>query len=143
MSALPRNVGIPHRAAHRNVNAKKNLQESSLDPAWALAHKPKTTRPRTQTAQLPDKKLPGQNLKQTDLVEFNQAAEKSAIHYLAEHIQRKGAPSFNTACALIALELDISTETAKRYLRKYSVDHPKAPFAIENGFVTLRKRSSK
>jgi hypothetical protein len=61
------------------------------------------------------------------------------VQFLVEHIQRTGAPSFNTACALIALELDVSTETAKRYLRKHSVDHPKAAFAVVNGYVTLRQ----
>jgi hypothetical protein len=80
-----------------------------------------------------------QGLKQTDLVAFNHQAEKSAVKFLTDYIREKGAPSFNTACNLIALELDICTETAKRYIRKYSVDHPKAPFSIEDGYVKLRR----
>jgi hypothetical protein len=83
---------------------------------------------------------PSQGLKQTDLVAFNQGAEKAAVQFLAEYIRRKGAPMFNMACNLIALELDVSTETAKRYLRKHSVDHPKARFCIEDGYVQIRRK---
>jgi len=83
---------------------------------------------------------PDQGLKQTDLVAFNQDAEKAAVSYLTEYIQHKGAPNFNTACSLIALELDVSVETAKRYLRKHSVDHPKAAFCIQDGSVTIRSK---
>jgi hypothetical protein len=83
---------------------------------------------------------PGQGLKQTDLVAFNHKAEKAAVDYLREYILAADAPSFNTACNLIALQLDVSVETAKRYLRKYSVDHPKAPFSIQDGYVRLRTR---
>jgi hypothetical protein len=139
MSDLPKNIAIPHRTAHRNYNSKKGLQKGQKDISLASGIMPKTTVQKRGNGRSSGSDAPGQNLKQTDLVEFNQAAEKVAVQFLAEHIRRKGSPSFNTACALIALELDISTETAKRYLRKYSVDHPKAPFAIENGFVMLRR----
>jgi len=139
MSALPRNIAVPHRAAHRHNNAKKDAQDRQGDIL------PKTPRGVKQTGrtradgQAARNEPPGQNLKQTDLVQFNQAAELVAVRFLVEHIQSKGPSSFNTACALIALELDVSTETAKRYLRKHSVDHPKAAFAIENGYVILRR----
>ena len=116
MSDLPKNVGKPHREAHRNYGAQ------SPDPGRSSNYK-----------------TPGQSLKQLDPVEFNQAAEKRAIQFMTEHIKRKGPPSFNNACALIALELDVSTETAKRYIRKYSVDHPKAVFIVKDGRVELRK----
>jgi hypothetical protein len=104
-----------------------------------VPRKAKPIRPTRADSHATKNEPPGQNLKQTDLVQFNQAAELVAVRFLVEHIQSKGPPSFNTACALIALELDVSTETAKRYLRKHSVDHPKAAFAIENGYVILRQ----
>jgi hypothetical protein len=83
---------------------------------------------------------PSQGLKQTDLVAFNQGAEKAAVAYLTEYIRRKGSPMFNMACNLIALEIGVSTETSKRYLRKYSVDHPRACFSIEDGYVKIRQK---
>ena len=139
MSSLPRNVAIPHRAAHRNTNAKKDAQDKQSDIPPKTPRGVKQTRPTRADSQTTRSEPPGQNLKQTDLVQFNQAAELVAVRFLVEHIQSKGPSSFNTACALIALELDVSTETAKRYLRKHSVDHPKAAFAIENGYVILRR----
>jgi len=84
---------------------------------------------------------PGQGIKQSDIVAFNQGAEEYAVEYLKKRIHEKGPVSFGTACALLALEIDISTETAKRYLRKYSVDHPRAPFSISDGYVSLRSNS--
>ena len=91
-----------------------------------------------RTKQMAEK--PSLSLKHTDLVAFNQGAEKTAVQYLTEYIQRKGSPMFNTACSLIALEVNVSTETAKRYLQKYSVDHPKAPFSIQDGYVKIRQK---
>lgn len=88
-----------------------------------------------------DRERPGQGIKQSDIVAFNQGAEEYAVEYLKKRIQEKGPVSFGTACALLALEIDISTETAKRYLRKYSVDHPRAPFSISDGYVSLRAQS--
>lgn len=87
-----------------------------------------------------EKRKPGQELKQTDIVAFNQSAETHAVAFLEKRIQDRGPQRFNTACDLIALELDVSVETAKRYLRKYSVDHPKAKFCIQDGYVTTRSR---
>jgi len=85
-----------------------------------------------------EKSKPDQTLKQTDIVAFNMVAERAAIDYLTNHIRKKGSPPFNMACALVAMELDVSIETAKRYLLKHSVDHPKAKFIIIDGLVKLR-----
>lgn len=107
-----------HRLAHRGYvrNAKREQPDHPLDDPDA-----------------------NQLLKQVDPVAFNQSAEIRALSFLTDYIQNKGAPRFNTACNLIALELDVSVETAKRYLRKYSVDHPKARFEIIDGYVRLRR----
>jgi hypothetical protein len=103
----------------------------------AVTPSPKTSRSETGKAQ----ERPGQGIKQSDVVAFNQGAEEYAVVYLKKKIKEKGPVAFGTACALLALEIDISTETAKRYLRKYSVDHPKAPFSISDGYVSLRGKS--
>lgn len=119
-----------HRRAHREYLAGKAPEVHPVE-------KKKIRKP-VRERELFER--PDQGLKQTDLVAFNQGAEKAAIAFLTEYIRRKGNPMFNTACNLIALELDVSTETAKRYLRKYSVDHPKACFSIQDGYVKIRQK---
>jgi hypothetical protein len=139
MSDLPKGVGIPHRAAQRNVNkvmAAKEQARAATRPVSKPVVRPVQAPPPPISEPVND--TPSR-LKALDIVAFNQAAELGAIAYLSAYIELHGAPSYNTACSLIALEMDVSTETAKRYLRKYSVDHPKAKFKVENGMVYNRE----
>jgi hypothetical protein len=139
MSDLPKGVGIPHRAAQRNVNkvmAAKDHARVAARPAARQVAAPVQAHVQPHGEQVND--TPNR-LKAVDIVAFNQAAELGAIAYLSQYIELHGAPSYNTACSLIALEMDVSTETAKRYLRKYSVEHPKAKFKVENGMVYNRE----
>jgi hypothetical protein len=139
MSDLPKGVGIPHRAAQRNVNKVMAAKEQ------AKAAPRLVSRPAAAPVRAPARPLGDQvndtpkRLKAVDIVAFNQAAELGAIAYLTQYIELHGAPSYNTACDLIALEMDVCTETAKRYLRKYSVEHPKAKFKVDNGMVYNRE----
>jgi hypothetical protein len=137
MSDLPKSVGQPHRAAQRNVNQRNTARERNQPVRPGMMGQRAVSGPPAPVVSEPGNDAPGR-LKAVDVVAFNQAAELGAIAYLSRYIQEHGAPSYNTACSLIALEMDVSTETAKRYLRKYSVDHPKAKFKIENGMVYTR-----
>jgi hypothetical protein len=131
MSDLPEAIGRAHRGAIRNHLAKQAGKNQDVKPSSKPSKQDKTGK----------QERPDQGIKQTDIVAFNQGAEKYAIEYMTRKIREKGSVSFGTACALLALEIDVSTETAKRYLRKYSVDHPRAPFSIADGYVSLRGKS--
>jgi predicted transcriptional regulator YheO len=80
---------------------------------------------------------PGQGLKQTDIVAFNQDAEHAFVDLITTILQEDGKLSYREAMQEAAFELNISTETAKRYLVKHSAH--RAEFCIEGGSVTLRQ----
>jgi hypothetical protein len=147
MSDLPKSVGIAHRSAHRHNNKRLSQIEANMEPEIGKESVIKPARkgsskrsPKAESRQGEPVQVerPGQGLKQIDKVAFNHEAEIQAVQYLVEYIGRKGPPTVITARCLIALEFDISTATAERYLQKYSVDHPKARFEIRSGFVQLR-----
>lgn len=117
MSDLPKLVGRSHRAALRNHLAKNPIQKDEEMTASSKQEIP---------------------YKENDVIGFNKAAEPHAIEYIKNRIQKDGNLRFKTACDLIALEVGISVRTAELYLRKYSVDHPKAVFQISDGMVSLR-----
>jgi hypothetical protein len=79
---------------------------------------------------------PGQGLKQSDILAFNHDAEKSFVVLLTEILREDGRLSYREAVREAAYELNVSIETAKRYLEKHSAR--RAEFCIEDGSVTLR-----
>lgn len=74
-------------------------------------------------------------LKAIDLIEFNQCAEQEFVKVVTE-LCAGGSPSVRECQAEAAFELNISIETAKRYLLKHTAHH--AEFKVENGKVGLR-----
>jgi predicted transcriptional regulator YheO len=81
-------------------------------------------------------KRPGQGLKQSDILAFNHEAEKSFVELISELIQEDGSISYREALREAAFELNISIETAKRYLEKHSAR--RAEFCVDDGSVRLR-----
>jgi len=82
--------------------------------------------------------LPGQGLKQTDIIAFNHLSEKRAIAYLRTYVHRHPKTTVSEACNLLAMELDISIETAKRYIKKHAANHPKAEMKISDGWIKFK-----
>lgn len=81
------------------------------------------------------------NLKKLDLVEFNHVAESAFTSLLRQMILADGGRTgYMTAVQDIAYRLDISTETAKRYILKYTARS--APFELQDGLIRLRKKGS-
>jgi hypothetical protein len=77
-------------------------------------------------------------LKATDLVEFNRMAESEFVYIVRNLLASPGAMRAREVCIETAARLDISIETAKRYLLKHSASI--SEFAIEKGWVTERKK---
>ncbi len=95
---------------------------------------PRATKPaRNQRKQI---ERPGQGLKQSDILAFNHEAEKSFVKLISELLQEDESISYWEAVREAAFELNISIETAKRYLEKHSTR--RAEFCIDDGSVTLR-----
>jgi hypothetical protein len=78
-------------------------------------------------------------LKATDLVEFNRMAESEFVYIVRNLLAAPGAMRAREVCIESAARLDVSIETAKRYLLKHSASI--SEFAIEKGWVTERKRN--
>jgi hypothetical protein len=114
-SDLPENIVRPHRAALR---------------AHAQAASGKTKSPRRID-------LPSQGLKQSDILTFNNDAERAFVRLISEILREDGPLSYREAIREAAYELNVSTETAKRYLEKHSAR--RAEFCIEDGYVSLRQ----
>ena len=77
-------------------------------------------------------------LKAIDLTEFNSRAEQAFVELVAAFVQEcSQPPRVREVLAEAAFELNISIETAKRYLLKHSAR--RAEFAITGGVVTLRE----
>jgi hypothetical protein len=75
-------------------------------------------------------------LKAIDLVAFNRSAEERFCDYLQSLLRYEDALSVLDAIRECAFELDISPETAKRYLLKHTAR--RAAFIIADGKVRLR-----
>lgn len=75
-------------------------------------------------------------IKAVDLVAFNGMAEERFLVFLEALLCVEGALLVLDAIRESAFELDISTETAKRYLLKHSAR--RARFVVEGGRVRLR-----
>lgn len=81
-------------------------------------------------------------LKQLDIVAFNQSAEAYFQTVLKELIQADGGrTSYLGAVQEIAYRLNISPETAKRYILKHTARS--APFEVSDGLIRLRKKVRK
>lgn len=82
------------------------------------------------------------NLKKLDLVEFNHSAENYFCTLLKQMILADGGRTgYMGAVQEIAYRLDISPETAKRYILKHTARS--APFEMNEGLIRLRKRTRK
>ena len=145
MSALPNSVGIPHRQAIRNY-AHLPDPEKQTEPKPEQASPKRTPRPK---APKPDKPArtprsqaraasPSQGLKQTDIVAFNQDAEVAFVALISGILREDGQLSYREAIQEAAFELNVSTETAKRYLVKHSAR--RAEFCLTGKSITLRVR---
>jgi hypothetical protein len=110
MSDLPKSVGIPHRQAHRD---------------YARSLKIKIVKP-------------DQTMKQSDIMGFNQEAEKAFIGLLHNILVEEEKITYREALREGAYEIGISLETSKRYLEKHCARH--AEFKLSEGYVILRKR---
>lgn len=81
------------------------------------------------------------NLKKLDIVEFNSAAEKHFVTLVKQMILADGGRTgYLGAVQEVAYRLDISPETAKRYILKYTARS--APFEIQDGLIMLRKKKA-
>lgn len=77
------------------------------------------------------------DLKVSDIISFNRTAEKKFIVIVRELIADEGEPqTVRTVTAEGAFELNISVETAKRYLLKHSAR--RAEFRVDTDGVWLR-----
>jgi hypothetical protein len=140
MSDLPKSVGVPHRRAIRNYVKKLNEAEDKMDKQGAVKQKRsglKRTRPAKPSNGRHAPEKPDQGLKQTDIVAFNQSAETAFVVLISRMLQEDGTLSYREALQEAAYELNISTETAKRYLVKHSAR--RAEFYCEGKSVTLRR----
>jgi|GEM_PF-4803252 len=78
-------------------------------------------------------------LKSLDLTEFNTRAEQEFVTLVAEFVRERGEnlPRVREVLAEAAFELNISIETAKRYLLKHTAR--RAEFVVTDGKVGLRE----
>ena len=105
-------------------------------------------RPRKESFEVPANQVDENNLppaegelrtlKATDLVEFNRQAESEFVYIVRNLLANPGAMRAREVCIESAARLDISIETAKRYLLKHSASI--SEFDIQKGWVTERKR---
>ena len=77
-------------------------------------------------------------LKAVDVIAFNTASERAFVGFLTEFVSTERVTVLD-AIRESAFELNVSTETAKRYLLKHTAR--RASFAIESGVVVLRQRA--
>ena len=143
MSDLPRNVGIPHRAAIRNNVAKLNQGKDTMTDQSDVSQKklsgskpPRAIKP--AGARRAPVERPGQGLKESDILAFNHGAEHAFVDLITGILAEEGKLSYRNAVREAAYELGVSIETAKRYLEKHSAR--RAEFCIEDGSVSLRRK---
>jgi len=139
MSDLPKNVRVPHFRAHREV-LKPRPGESGEDYFLRLSEWSKAKKPhRPPSPFRKGRSFEGSALKAEDLVAFNTKAEEFFVYWLAEAIRGtkgEGIPP-SKVIQNAAFELDISLDTARRYLVKHTAD--RAEFHSDGKRVTLRK----
>jgi len=75
-------------------------------------------------------------LKVVDVVEFNVTVEPQAVAFLISYLAERGPQRLSVLCAEVAFRFDVSTETAKRWIRKHCAEC--AEFVIARGVVDLR-----
>ena len=80
-------------------------------------------------------------LKALDIVSFNAVAEELFVLLITDYIQTDGPQPAAAIYAEAAFELDISIETAKRYLLKHTAR--RAEFVIQDKMVSLKKEVTK
>jgi len=90
---------------------------------------------------MPDAEGELRTLKATDLVEFNRIAECEFVTIVLGLMGEYGAVRVREVCIEAAFRLDISIETAKRYLLKHSAFS--AEFEIEKGWVRERVKNKR
>lgn len=90
---------------------------------------------------LPDPEGELRTLKATDLVEFNRIAECEFVTIVLGLMGEYGAVRVREVCIEAAFRLDISIETAKRYMLKHSAIS--AEFEIEKGWVRERVKNKR
>jgi hypothetical protein len=71
-----------------------------------------------------------------DLVEFNGRCEKEFVQLVADFIREEGEQTPKAIYSEAAFELNISIETAKRYLLKHTAR--RAEFKVTDGKVGLK-----
>ena len=91
--------------------------------------------PPTDKVQLPPPPPDLETLKAIDILGFNAAAEKAFVSMLSALCEKmpEGVPIVGLR-AEAAYRLNISTETAKRYIEKWCYAFS-APFTVHDGFV--------
>jgi hypothetical protein len=80
------------------------------------------------------------SLKAMDIIAFNSEAEQAFVELLAAMCDAAGPAGVpvRSARAECAFRLGISTETAKRYIEKWTA--PSAPFAIIDGVIRRKEQ---
>lgn len=96
---------------------------------------------RLEVDNLPEAEGELRTLKATDLVEFNRIAECEFVTIVLGLMGEYGAVRVREVCIEAAYRLDISIETAKRYLLKHSAFS--AEFEIEKGWVRERIKNKR
>jgi hypothetical protein len=110
-------------------------QDEATPKKQSKAKAPRPIKPATERRAPIDK--PGQGLKESDILAFNHDAEAAFVSLITGILQEDGKLSYREAVREAAFELNVSIETAKRYLEKHSAR--RAEFYIEDGSVTLRQ----
>jgi len=144
-SDLPESIRKPHAAALRNYAKNPATGRNDVVKDLEEEHvilKSESKRKRTQPAKTPTPRhkpieMPSQGLKQSDILSFNCDAEKAFVRLISQILQEDGPLAYRDAVREAAFELNVSTETSKRYLEKHCAR--RAEFSIADGFVTLRK----
>lgn len=152
-SSLPKNVKKPHFAAHRNSRPRRILKPAKdgslevmelspdiehLKPATLERGDKKKARVRNRLVVFAGQGLGAKGLKELDIVAFNTKAEEFFVFWLSEAVAATHGEgrAIGWVLANAAFELDVSTETAKRYLAKHTAE--RAEFTILNGKVFLK-----
>lgn len=132
----------------KGVGVEKPTQLSTLGhaepnglPLPRLQQPRRARRKKTPQPQLSSSCASWRGLKSLDICSFNQGAELYFVGWLTEKIETAdyNAVSLGWVISNAAFELDISTETAKRYIIKHTAD--KAEFYSDGKVITLRKKN--
>jgi hypothetical protein len=122
-------------------NAKKKLEPKPRKKRIAKRGSERNLPIPLEVDGLPDPEGELRTLKATDLVEFNRIAECEFVRIVLGLMGEYGAVRVREVCIEAAYRLDISIETAKRYLLKHSAFS--AQFSIEKGWVRERVKNKR